>query len=48
MIVGARERADRTFLESGETAAWVARALAGLSGLAGEKQLAGKLRRGRG
>ncbi len=45
-VVYTRERANLAFLEAGWVAARVAGALAGLSGLAGEEKLAGKIQRG--
>ncbi len=47
-VAYARDRANRAFAEAGEVASWVAAALVGISGLAGEEKLAAKIRGGRG
>ncbi len=44
-VAWTRERANRTFAEAGRVLSWVARAYEGLSGLAGEKALVGRVRR---
>ena len=44
-VTEARERANRAFAAAGEAASWVGRALESICGLAGEDQLASRIRR---